>query len=178
MARPEVVCLCGSTRFSAQFRRANYAFTMGGRIVLTIGCDTKSDTELKVSRAAKARLDDLHLRKIDLADRVYVLNVGGYIGESTRREIAYALSMGRKLEFLEPDVGEAYLTKNAHELGALAAAFAMEAREPLCAHCCARRATCLGQFGAMMRAEHACDACCAHDGTRGANLGTCTKVPT
>lgn len=177
MARPEVVCLCGSTRFGAHFRNANLALTLGGRIVLSIGCDTKSDAGLKLTRADKQRLDELHLRKIDLADRVYVLNVDGYIGESTRREIAYALSMGRKVEFLEPDMGEAYLANHAHELGALAAKFAMEANEPLCAHCCARRATCLGQFGAMMRAEYACDACCAHDGTRGNVLGACSRVP-
>ena len=46
-------------------------------------------------------LDDMHLRKIDLADEIFVINVGGYIGESTRREIAYAEKIGKKINYLE-----------------------------------------------------------------------------
>ncbi len=61
------------------------------------------------AEGAKDALDSLHLRKIDLADRVFVLNVDGYIGESTRGEIAYALSQGKPIEFLNPDDGEHFL---------------------------------------------------------------------
>ncbi|KKL90001.1 hypothetical protein LCGC14_1909100, partial [marine sediment metagenome] len=105
---PEIVCLCGSTRFGAAFQKANLDFTLAGIIVLSIGCNMRSDTEIFADRSAtelediKAELDELHLRKIDLSDRVYVLNVGGYIGDSTRREIAYAESIGKPVEYLEP----------------------------------------------------------------------------
>ena len=106
MDRPTIVCLCGSTRFSEAFQQANLKETLAGKIVLTIGCDTKSDGELFGSEeekaSIKAMLDELHLRKIDLADEVLFLNVGGYIGESTRREYDYALGHGKIIRFLEP----------------------------------------------------------------------------
>jgi hypothetical protein len=107
--RPTVVCLCGSTRFAAAFRAANLRETLAGRIVLSIGCDTRSDADLAAVGelgqdlgATKKLLDDLHLRKIDLADEILVLNVGCYIGESTRREIAYATEHGKPVRYLEP----------------------------------------------------------------------------
>lgn len=106
--RPRIVCLCGSTRFYDAFREANLRLTLEGRIVLSIGCDTKSDADLGLIHeeggsvtAAKVALDELHKRKIDLADEVLVLNVGGYIGDSTRSEIAYAERLGKPVEYLE-----------------------------------------------------------------------------
>jgi hypothetical protein len=108
--RPPVVCLCGSTRFFDEFRRANLRLTLAGEIVLSIGCDTAPDADLFAGdlaadlaadpAAVKARLDELHLRKIDLADYVYVLNVGGYIGPSTRHEIQYAIAHGKPVRYL------------------------------------------------------------------------------
>jgi hypothetical protein len=105
--RPEIVVLCGSTRFGEHFRATNLRETLAGRIVLSIGCDTKSDAELAsvgitFDQALKDRLDELHKRKIDLADRVLVLNVGGYIGDSTRSEIEYAEKLGKRVDYLEP----------------------------------------------------------------------------
>lgn len=106
--RPTIVCLCGSTRFGAAFADANFRETLAGKIVLTIGCDFKSDAELfahlpkEELEALKDRLDTLHLRKIDLADEVFILNVGGYIGDSTRRELAYAQALGKVIRWLEP----------------------------------------------------------------------------
>ena len=99
---PPVVCLCGSTRFSDAFRAANLRLTLAGEIVLSIGCDFKSDDALGLSDADKERMDALHLKKIDICDYVYVLNVGGYIGQSTRREIAYAEYLDKPIEYLEP----------------------------------------------------------------------------
>lgn len=99
--RPTVVCLCGSTRFGEAFREANLRETLAGRIVLTIGCDTKSDDALGLGPEVKPMLDELHLRKIDMADEVLILNVGGYIGESTRRELKYARVYGKRIRFLE-----------------------------------------------------------------------------
>lgn len=105
---PRIVCLCGSTRFHEAFRMANLRRTLAGEIVLSIGCDTRSDGDLIAAgelggdlEQIKADLDELHKRKIDLADYILVLNVGGYIGESTRSEIEYAEKTGRPVEYLE-----------------------------------------------------------------------------
>jgi hypothetical protein len=104
---PKIVCLCGSTRFSSAFQEANLRETLAGNIVLSIGCDMRSDTELFADKSEaeleqiKADLDTLHLRKIDLADEVLILNVGGYIGSSTGRELAYAQSLGKPVRYLE-----------------------------------------------------------------------------
>lgn len=106
---PTVVCLCGSTRFGAAFAAANLQETLTGKIVLSIGCNLRSDAEIfghlspAEIDAIKQRLDDLHLRKIDMADEVLILNVGGYVGESTRRELAYAREHGKVVRWLEPD---------------------------------------------------------------------------
>lgn len=103
-SRPTIVCLCGSTRFTEAFRAANLVETLAGRIVLTVGCDTKSDNDLfkgPDAEAIKVKLDALHMRKIDLCDEIYVLNVGNYIGESTRREIDYAEQQGKRVRYLE-----------------------------------------------------------------------------
>jgi len=102
IARPIIVCLCGSTRFGDAFRRANLEQTLLGRIVLTVGCDTQSDDVLHFSPAVKDQLDELHKRKIDLADEILVLNVYGYIGESTRSEIHYAQVHKKPVRYLEP----------------------------------------------------------------------------
>jgi hypothetical protein len=105
----KTVCLCGSSRFSAAYQQANLRETLAGRIVLTIGCDMRSDADLFVALSEqaradlKARLDWLHLRKIDAADEILVLNVDGYIGDSTRREIAYAVTHGKGVRWWEPD---------------------------------------------------------------------------
>lgn len=107
MDRPVIVCLCGSTRFHDAFERANFEETLQGKIVLTIGCDFRNP-ELIVwglTQADKERLDELHLRKIDLADEILVLNVGDYIGESTHNEIVYALHHGKRIRFLESHGG-------------------------------------------------------------------------
>lgn len=105
---PRVVVLCGSTRFYDAFQEANYRLTMQGHIVLSVGFYPHAKTEhghgegVGHDSAEKVALDELHKRKIDLADRVLVLNVGGYIGESTRSEIEYAELVGRPVEYLEP----------------------------------------------------------------------------
>lgn len=102
-----IVCLCGSTRFSEAYQKANLTETLAGRIVLTIGCDMRTDGEIFAGytpeqlEQVKANLDELHLRKIDLADEILVLNVGGYVGESTKREIAYAQKHGKTVRWLE-----------------------------------------------------------------------------
>lgn len=107
---PTVVCLCGSTRFGNAFDCANLEETLAGKIVLTIASTLYSDAELFADkseeelREIKTRFDELHLRKIDMADEVLILNVGGYIGESTSRELAYAIAHNKRVRYLEqPD---------------------------------------------------------------------------
>lgn len=99
---PEIVCLCGSTRFADAYREANRRLTLEGMIVLTVGV-FGHDEDGELSSATKTDLDELHRRKIDLADRVHVLNVDGYVGESTRAEVAYAREQGVPVTWLEPD---------------------------------------------------------------------------
>ena len=99
------MCLCGSTRFGEAFREANLQETLAGHIVLTVGCDTKSDDELFAGLTATQRsfvkrgLDQLHFRKIDLADEILVLNVNHHIGESTRKEILYAQHHNKRVRW-------------------------------------------------------------------------------
>lgn len=101
LGKPVVVCLCGSTRFVEMFRYVNQRETLAGKIVLAPGC-FQGDAVLEVLPGVKQRLDELHLRKIDLADVVKILDVGGYIGESTRRELEYARAHDKIIEWLEP----------------------------------------------------------------------------
>jgi hypothetical protein len=107
---PKIVCLCGSTRFSKAFQDANLEETLKGNIVLSIGCDLSSDNELWADKSPeeiitlKHELDRLHLRKIELADEVVILNVEGYIGSSTRAELDYALFHGKTVRYLEEPV--------------------------------------------------------------------------
>jgi hypothetical protein len=100
---PEVTTLCGSTRFKDAFTEAIRRLTLEGRIVISVGLFgwDEGRPEDVLGEDVKAMLDQLHLRKIDLSDGIYVLNVGGYIGESTSREIAYARTHGKRIEYLE-----------------------------------------------------------------------------
>jgi hypothetical protein len=104
---PTIVCLCGSTRFWREFQKASLRETLEGRIVLSIGAASGTDDDhfgnlpREEYDRVKAMLDELHLRKIDLADEVLILNVGGYIGQSTRNEMAYARGHGKPVRFLE-----------------------------------------------------------------------------
>ena len=103
--RPEIVCICGSTRFMEEMLAANRDLTLAGVIVVApavFGRPEDRETDEKITSEQKTALGALHLRKIDLADRVLVINPGGYIGESTRREIAYAHATGKPVSFTDP----------------------------------------------------------------------------
>lgn len=103
--RPKIVCLCGSTRFANEFMAAQFRETLAGKIVLTVGCFPRKPDgtwdQMQVTDDQKILLDELHKRKIDLADEVLVLNVGQYVGDSTRSEINYAGKHGKKIRYLE-----------------------------------------------------------------------------
>jgi len=104
-----VITLCGSTKFKDEFIAAQKQLTLAGNIVISVGLFGHSgDAEVWEAMdegtltKTKEMLDDMHKRKIDMADGIFVVNVGGYIGESTRSEIAYALAHGKTVEYLEP----------------------------------------------------------------------------
>ena len=100
--KPIIVCLCGSTRFSDAFIKAFLDETLEGKIVLTVGNDWRDNRQWQeIDPQKKIMLDELHKRKIDLANEVLILNVDGYIGESTRSEIAYADKLGKVIRYLE-----------------------------------------------------------------------------
>lgn len=98
---PKIVCLCGSGRFIEKFNEIEEKETLSGNIVLTIGCNTKDIARDNEYYQHKPMLDELHKRKIDLADEIFVLNVDDYIGISTQSEIDYAIATNKPIRFLE-----------------------------------------------------------------------------
>ncbi|WP_425555004.1 hypothetical protein [Gryllotalpicola daejeonensis] len=84
-------------RFTPEMRAANRDLTLAGAVVIAPG-----EVDAPISEAQRAALSALHLRKIEMADRVLVVNPGGYIGQSTRKEIAYAKSVGKPVSFTHP----------------------------------------------------------------------------
>ena len=103
-----VITLCGSTRFKDEFMEAQKRLTLEGNIVISVGLFGHSgDREVWENMdegtltKTKEMLDDMHKRKIDMADSIYVINVGGYIGESTKSEIEYAKAHGKTIEYFE-----------------------------------------------------------------------------
>jgi len=104
----KVITLCGSTKFKEEFIRAQKELTLKGYIVISVGLYGHSgDSEVWENMdegtliKTKEMLDDMHKRKIDMADEIFVINVGGYIGESTKSEIKYAHENGKIIRYLE-----------------------------------------------------------------------------
>ena len=96
----KVITLCGSTRFKEDFERVNKELTLQGNIVISVGCfghagDVFTDEQ-------KIMLDDIHKRKIDMADAIYVINKDGYVGMSTQSEILYAALHNKEIIYMEP----------------------------------------------------------------------------
>lgn len=97
----KVITLCGSTRFKEKYLEAQKRLTLAGNIVISVGLFGHSGDDEVWTEDTKEMLDDMHKRKIDMADGIYVINVGGYIGQSTSAEIEYARNLGKTVEFLE-----------------------------------------------------------------------------
>ena len=96
----KVITLCGSTRFKEDFERVNKELTLQGNIVISVGCfghagDVFTDEQ-------KIMLDDIHKRKIDMADAIYIINKDGYVGMSTQSEIIYAALHNKEIIYMEP----------------------------------------------------------------------------
>ena len=97
----KVITLCGSTRFKDAFLEAQKRLTLEGNIVNSVGLFGHSGDEEVWAPGTKEMLDDMHKRKIDMADEIFVINVGGYIGASTQSEIEYAMVVGKPVRYLE-----------------------------------------------------------------------------
>ena len=97
-----VITLCGSTRFRAEYERVQKELTLQGNIVISVGLFGHSGDDEVWKDGVKEMLDEMHLAKIDMADEIFVINPGGYIGQSTSREIAYAQSRGKTVKSLCP----------------------------------------------------------------------------
>lgn len=104
----QVVTLCGSTRFKNEFMEVQKQLTLEGNIVISVGLfghagDSEVWENMNEGTLTKTKemLDDMHKRKIDMADEIFVINVGGYIGDSTRSEIEYAKKHGKVIRYLE-----------------------------------------------------------------------------
>jgi hypothetical protein len=96
-------------RFKEAYEQANLHETLAGNIVLTVGTTRFTDDQLfeylevnseDQRKSIKTMLGVVHLRKIEMADEMLVLNPGGYIGESTAFEIMYARSKGKRIRYL------------------------------------------------------------------------------
>ena len=103
-----VITLCGSTRFKEEFMEMQKKLTLAGNIVISVGLfghagdeEVWENMDEGTLTRTKEMLDDMHKRKIDMADEIFVINKNGYIGDSTRSEIAYALEHGKKVNYLE-----------------------------------------------------------------------------
>ncbi len=104
--RPKVICISGSSRFVDKMAVMAWQFEKQGAIVLGlhllpawyegVQADHQAETE-----GVREHMDELHLRKIDLADEVFIYNEGGYIGDSTKMEFDYARKCGKPIRFLE-----------------------------------------------------------------------------
>ena len=97
-----MVTLCGSTRFKDEFFRVQKEMTLKGYIVISVGLFGHSGDDEVLDDGVKEMLGEMHLAKIDMADEIFIVNPGGYIGESTAREIAYARSHGKPMRSLCP----------------------------------------------------------------------------
>lgn len=96
--RYDVITLCGSTKFKSEFEKVQKELTLKGNIVLSVGCFSHAGDV--ITDEQKIMLDDMHKRKIDMSNAIYVINVNNYIGESTKSEIEYAKEHKKKIYYL------------------------------------------------------------------------------
>ena len=97
----KVITLCGSTKFKDTFMQEQKRLTLEGNIVISVGMFGHSGDQEVWADGVKEMLDDMHKRKIDMADEIFVINVGGYIGSSTKSEVEYAKKTGKIVRYLE-----------------------------------------------------------------------------
>ena len=97
----KVITLCGSTKFKDEFLREQKRLSLAGNIVISVGLFGHSGDDEVWTEGTKEMLEDMHKRKIDMADEIFVINKGGYIGSSTKSEIEYAIKTNKKVNYME-----------------------------------------------------------------------------
>lgn len=97
----KVITLCGSTKFKDEFLNEQKRLTLEGNIVISVGLFGHSGDDEVWTKNTKEMLDDMHKRKIDMADEIFVINKDGYIGSSTKSEIEYATKAGKIVHYME-----------------------------------------------------------------------------
>ena len=100
MKKYKIITLCGSTKFKEDFMKQNERLTLAGNVVISVGVFAHADGK-QISKSDKILLDSIHKQKIEMADEIFVINKGGYIGESTRNEILYAMHCGKPISYME-----------------------------------------------------------------------------
>ena len=95
-----IITLCGSIKFKDQFIKVKEKLTLEGNIVLTPNFFNNIKKE-EIDEGTKKMLDEMHRQKMDMSDEIYIINFEGYIGESTKAEIEYAKTKGKKISYLE-----------------------------------------------------------------------------
>ncbi|MDO4382760.1 MAG: hypothetical protein Q4C39_06905 [Clostridia bacterium] len=100
MNKYNVITLCGAIKFKEEFEKIQEELTLAGNIVLTPNFFHSVKKE-EINNEIKNMLDEMHKQKIDMSDEIYVINVGEYIGESTKSEIEYAKTKNKKISYLE-----------------------------------------------------------------------------
>jgi len=107
----KVITLCGSTKFKDDFLKEQKRLSLEGNIVISVGLFGHSGDGEVWDEGIKEMLDDMHKRKIDMADEIFVINKNGYIGSSTKSEIDYALKTNKKVNYMEEITNGWYLFK-------------------------------------------------------------------
>ena len=97
----KVITLCGSTKFKDDFLKEQKRLSLAGNIVISVGLFGHSGDDEVWTEGTKEMLDDMHKRKIDMADEIFVINKGGYIGSSTKSEIEYAIKTNKTVNYME-----------------------------------------------------------------------------
>lgn len=110
MVKYKVITLCGSTKFKEQFMEAQKELTLNGFIVISPCIFKHSEDDIEVievfdkwDNKIMTTLEDMHKQRIDMADEIFVINYKGYIGDSTKSEIEYAMKQGKGIRYMYPD---------------------------------------------------------------------------
>ncbi|MGL5642890.1 MAG: hypothetical protein ACRDDM_11500 [Paraclostridium sp.] len=109
MGKYKVITLCGSTKFKNEFLEIQKKLTLEGNIVISLGIFTHADNENIMNEEITDMLEDIHKEKIKMSNEIFVINKNGYIGESTKKEIAYAIQQGKAINYLEPKAIQFYV---------------------------------------------------------------------
>jgi len=111
MKQPNIITMCGSTRFKNEYLESTKWLTLTNNIIISVGLFGHSDGD-NLTIDEKTMLDNLHFRKIDLCNEIFIIDVDGYIGNSTKNEIEYATKNGKNIRYLSKEIDSLEKWKN------------------------------------------------------------------